>query len=84
MRKNNKFFRQIFENVKTSDNLMFIKKDVTRNKIEETLYELYSKNKDILNIKRNNVIVTPHIAGVTKEAVERMDIEVANNIVKGL
>ena len=41
LRKNNKFFRQIFENVKTSDNLMFIKKDVTRNKIEETLYELY-------------------------------------------
>ena len=40
LRKNNKFFRQIFENVKTSDNLMFIKKDVTRNKIEETLYEL--------------------------------------------
>lgn len=40
--------------------------------------------KDILSIKRNNVIVTPHIAGVTKEAVERMDIEVANNIVKGL
>lgn len=40
--------------------------------------------KDILNIKRNNVIVTPHIAGVTKEAVERMDVEVANNIVKGL
>ena len=40
--------------------------------------------KDILSIKRNNVIVTPHIAGVTKEAVERMDIEVAKNIVKGL
>lgn len=38
--------------------------------------------KDILNIKRNNVIVTPHIAGVTKEAVERMDIEVANRLVE--
>ena len=38
--------------------------------------------KDILNIKRNNVIVTPHIAGVTKEAVERMDVEVANTLVK--
>ena len=38
--------------------------------------------KDILNIKRNNVIVTPHIAGVTKEAVERMDVEVANKLVK--
>lgn len=38
--------------------------------------------KDILNIKRKNVIVTPHIAGVTKEAVERMDIEVANKLVE--
>lgn len=38
--------------------------------------------KDILNIKRNNVIVTPHIAGVTKEAIERMDTELANNIKK--
>lgn len=37
--------------------------------------------KDILNKKRNNVIVTPHIAGVTKEAVERMDVEVANRLV---
>ena len=36
--------------------------------------------KEILNIKRNNVIVTPHIAGVTKEAIERMDVELANNI----
>ncbi len=51
VRKNNKFFRQIFENVKTSDNLMLIKKDVTKNKIEQTLYELYNKNKDILNVK---------------------------------
>jgi len=32
------------------------------------------------SIKRNNVIVTPHIAGVTKEAIERMDIELANII----
>ena len=38
--------------------------------------------KDILNIKRNNIIVTPHIAGVTKEAVERMDVEVANRLVE--
>ena len=38
--------------------------------------------KDILNIKRNNVIVTPHIAGVTKEAVGRMDVEVANRLVE--
>ncbi len=38
--------------------------------------------KDILNKKRNNVIVTPHIAGVTKEAVERMDVEVAKRLVE--
>lgn len=36
--------------------------------------------KEILSIKRNNVIVTPHIAGVTKEALKRMDTELANNI----
>lgn len=36
--------------------------------------------KEILNIKRNNVLVTPHIAGVTKEAIKRMDIELANSI----
>lgn len=36
--------------------------------------------KELLNIKRNNVIVTPHIAGVTKEAIKRMDIELANSI----
>lgn len=36
--------------------------------------------KEILNVKRNNVIVTPHIAGVTKEAIKRMDVELANRI----
>lgn len=36
--------------------------------------------KEILNEKRNNVVVTPHIAGVTKEAIKRMDVELANNI----
>ncbi len=36
--------------------------------------------KEILNVKRNNVIVTPHIAGVTKEAIKRMDVELANSI----
>ena len=36
--------------------------------------------KEMLRTKRNNVIVTPHIAGVTKEAIERMDVELANNI----
>ncbi len=36
--------------------------------------------KELLNTKRNNVIVTPHIAGVTKEAIKRMDFELANSI----
>lgn len=36
--------------------------------------------KEILNVKRNNVIVTPHIAGVTREAIKRMDVELANNV----
>ena len=40
--------------------------------------------KELLNTKRNNVIVTPHIAGVTKEAIKRMDTELANSIKKYL
>lgn len=40
------------------------------------------KYKDLLNIERNNVIITPHIAGVTQEAIKRMDVELANEIVK--
>ena len=40
--------------------------------------------KEILNTKRNNVIVTPHIAGVTKEAIKRMDVELANSIIEYL
>lgn len=36
--------------------------------------------KELLNTKRNNVIVTPHIAGVTKEAIKRMDVEPASSI----
>ncbi len=43
--------------------------------------DIDAKNyKEILDVKRSNVIVTPHIAGVTKEAIERMDVELANNI----
>lgn len=30
---------------------------------------------------RNNVLVTPHTAGVTKQAIERMDVEIANSII---
>ena len=40
--------------------------------------------KALLETKRNNVIVTPHIAGVTKEAIKRMDVELANNIIEYL
>lgn len=36
--------------------------------------------KEMLNIKRNNVIVTPHISGATKEAIKRMVVELANSI----
>ena len=36
--------------------------------------------KEILRKRRNNVIVTPHIGGVSEEAINRMDIELANNI----
>ncbi len=40
--------------------------------------------KDILSTERNNVIVTPHIAGVTQEAIQRMDLELSNEIAKYL
>lgn len=38
--------------------------------------------KNIFNKERNNVIVTPHVAGVSKQAIERMDLEIANSILK--
>ena len=34
----------------------------------------------VLGKRRDNVIVTPHIAGTTYEAINRMDCELANNI----
>ena len=51
IRRNNKLFRQIFENIKTSDNLMLTRKEEMNKKLEKTLQDLYSKNRDILNIK---------------------------------
>jgi len=36
--------------------------------------------KEILNKRRNNIIITPHIAGETKEAIKRMDVELASCI----
>lgn len=40
--------------------------------------------KDLLSKYRENVIVTPHTAGTSKEAIERMDDELANNIINEL
>lgn len=50
-KKNSKFFRQIFENIKTSDNLMFTKKNAINKDLEQTLYNLYNKNKELLDVK---------------------------------
>lgn len=50
IRKNSKLFRQIFENIKTSDNLMLIRKKEMSKRLEKTLQDLYQKNKEILNI----------------------------------
>ena len=38
--------------------------------------------KDLFNKFRKNVIVTPHIAGNSKQAIEIMDIEIANRVVE--
>lgn len=40
------------------------------------------EHKGLLSQYRDNVIITPHTAGVSKQAIERMDFELANNIVK--
>jgi len=40
--------------------------------------------KDLLSQYRNNVIITPHTAGVSKQAIERMDYELVDNIIKYL
>lgn len=37
--------------------------------------------KDILMKYRQNVIVTPHIAGISKQAIARMDLELATRII---
>lgn len=37
---------------------------------------------DLLSIPRNNVIVTPHIAGITKQAINKMDLEIAESIIE--
>jgi len=40
------------------------------------------EHKGLLSQYRNNVIITPHTAGVSKQAIERMDFELINNIIK--
>lgn len=42
------------------------------------------EHKELLSQYRDNVIITPHTAGVSKQAIERMDFELANNIVNSL
>ncbi|MEE0699567.1 MAG: NAD(P)-dependent oxidoreductase [Bacilli bacterium] len=42
------------------------------------------EHKDLLSQYRDNVIITPHTAGVSKQAIERMEFELANNIVNCL
>lgn len=38
------------------------------------------KYKELFGKYRNNVIITPHTAGVSKQAIRRMDLEIANKI----
>ena len=39
---------------------------------------------DLFSVYINNVIVTPHTAGVSKQAIDRMDYELTNKIIKCL
>ena len=41
----------------------------------------WDRYKDLFYKYRNNVVVTPHTAGVSKQAIGRMDIEIANKII---
>lgn len=38
--------------------------------------------KNLLSICRNNVIITPHIAGITKQSIDKMDLEIAESIIE--
>ena len=71
IRRNNKLFRQIFENIKTSDNLMLTRKEEMNKKLEKTLQDLYSKNKDILNIKDEEEfkLVIEILAAITRQRI---------------
>lgn len=39
---------------------------------------------EVIGKQRNNVLITPHIAGVSLEAIIRMDTELAESITKHL
>lgn len=39
---------------------------------------------DLLSKYRHNVIVTPHTAGISKQALQRMDLELANKIIEAI
>lgn len=71
IRKNNKLFRQIFENIKTSDNLMLTRKEEMNKKLEKILQDLYSKNKDILNIKNEEEfkLVIEILSAITRRRI---------------
>lgn len=71
LRKNNKFFRKIFENIKTSDNLMFVKKEKSNIKLEQKLYDLYDKNKEILNVKNKEEfkLVIEMLVAITRRRI---------------
>lgn len=71
IRRNNKLFRQIFENIKTSDNLMLTRKEEMNKKLERILQDLYSKNKDILNIKNEEEfkLVIEILSAITRRRI---------------
>lgn len=71
IRRNNKLFRQVFENIKTSDNLMLTRKEEMNKKLEKILQDLYSKNKDILNIKNEEEfkLVIEILSAITRRRI---------------
>lgn len=38
--------------------------------------------KELFAKYKSNVIVTPHLAGISKQAIDRMDVELVNNVVR--
>lgn len=42
------------------------------------------KYKGLFSKYRKNVIVTPHIAGISKQAIKRMDLEIASKVVENV